>query len=85
MNYTCSNCGEVKPQDQFYQYKAKTASGQKSVRASPYCIACNTDAGLKAKYKRQIRKVGRAAFAKQLRRKEVQLNLMIETLREVQV
>lgn len=72
----CMTCKVPQPMNAFYT--------SKSGRASPHCIACNPDAALKARYRKQLRSEGAQGFAKRIARKEHQLDLMLKAVIEFQ-
>jgi hypothetical protein len=70
--YKCQgSCGEEKPASAFYLSKAG--------HASPYCIACNTDACLFQKYKTELRQ-NREAFLKKVKAKDRQVQIMLRAM-----
>lgn len=72
----CMHCETPKERKEFYT--------SRSGRASPYCIDCNTDAGLKAKYRRELKKEGVTSFNKRIQRREYQIQLMLAAVVEFQ-
>lgn len=77
--YTCQRCRERKPETQFYERHDRIKP-----RPASYCKACNHEAVIEAKYRREARRDPRG-FALKIARAEELIDKMLRALRSVKV
>lgn len=75
--YTCQRCRNKKPATDFYERHDKPKP-----RPASYCKACNHEAVIEAKYRKEARRDPKA-FAAKIARSEELINKMLRALQGV--